>query len=241
LEDFFQAERAAPVVDEAARTAARARLAATVGHAPLGHVAAGSALGGAGKVLAVIALTVGVGAGTVAVLKSSTASKPSHATVQPLPIVGEATQDERPQPMVVTTQDAAEEPRPPREQAVPTSTANPPASRRVATSSESSTKTTDQGSHAQRIRDAWNAIRGDEPRRALSLVTDDERVSPEGVLKEEREAIRVLALAALTRVDEARVAAAAFVEHYPASVHRALVERAVARTHAERAAQGGEQ
>ncbi|NVB76827.1 MAG: hypothetical protein HOV81_00395, partial [Kofleriaceae bacterium] len=72
LASLFAAERAAPVVDAAARTAAKARMVAAVAHVPLGTAgAAGAAttLAGSGKVIAILALTLGVGAGTIALVK----------------------------------------------------------------------------------------------------------------------------------------------------------------------------
>ena len=58
LKDLFAAEKSAPVFDSSIHSVMRARLAAIVGKTPLGHAVAGSVLGGAGKALAIIAITV---------------------------------------------------------------------------------------------------------------------------------------------------------------------------------------
>ena len=70
--------------------------------------------------------------------------------------------------------------------------------------------------------EAWRALATD-PTRALALV---ETAPAAGVLAEEREALRILALAALARGAEARTAADQFLARYPTSFHRARIERA---------------
>jgi hypothetical protein len=54
--------------------------------------------------------------------------------------------------------------------------------------------------------------------RALALVAEHTRRFPNGRLAEEREALRVRALAGAGRTDEARRAASSFAERFPRSV-----------------------
>jgi hypothetical protein len=68
----------------------------------------------------------------------------------------------------------------------------------------------------QRARRALNAQNG---RLALGIVHDLDEQFPNGVLLEERSATRILSLCQLQQVDEARGAAQAFLERYPASVY----------------------
>lgn len=65
LAALFAAERAAPVVVEGAKAIVKAKLAASVAGVPLG--ASASLLGGAGKLISVLALSFGIGAGAIAV------------------------------------------------------------------------------------------------------------------------------------------------------------------------------
>ena len=78
------------------------------------------------------------------------------------------------------------------------------------------------------LRDAWRALSANAPARALELVDIDQRAHPGAPLAEERGALRVIALARLHRAADARAAKVRFVAEYPDSVHRELVERALA-------------
>ncbi len=197
LAALFDAERAAPAASAAARTAMRARLVAAVAHVPLGAAAA-AGLGAAGKTLAVIALAVGVGAGTVAVVKHRDAATPAAVIAAPPP---PATVTVTPLPPPTEAAPAAVEPVP------------PPAKPRAVPS------------QATLVEQAWSEITAGDPARALDLVREDERAHPDGALREEREAIDVVALAKLHRLADARAAAARFADRYPDSVHRALIAR----------------
>jgi outer membrane protein assembly factor BamD (BamD/ComL family) len=66
-----------------------------------------------------------------------------------------------------------------------------------------------------------------DPEQALKLASEDEQLHPDGVLGEERDAVRISALVKLHRMDEARSAASRFIQEYPTSVHRVVVERAM--------------
>ena len=61
------------------------------------------------------------------------------------------------------------------------------------------------------------ALRSGQPARALELFELHERLYPRGVLAEERDAERALALADLGRTVEARAAIAHFLQAHPAS------------------------
>jgi hypothetical protein len=213
LAQLFAAEKAVPVVDAAARAASRARIFAVVTSATLGKAAVASALGGAGKVLAVLALTVATGTGTVALLKSdepAPQARPQPAIVRaPEPPPEPPVADEPP----VVPDIVVAEPPPPAPPRKPVEQPPPPAP-----------------SQAALLKRAWSLLSAGQPDQALALVRDDERLHPDGVLAEEREALAIKALVSLRRTDEARVAVAAFVTRYPSSVHRAQVERALEET-----------
>jgi hypothetical protein len=70
---------------------------------------------------------------------------------------------------------------------------------------------------ARLVHDGVSALRAGQAACALSLLEAHARFYPEGVLAEEREAERALALADLGRVAEARLAAAAFLRRHPTS------------------------
>ena len=71
---------------------------------------------------------------------------------------------------------------------------------------------------ARLVTDGVRARRSGRSACALSLLDAHARVFPDGVLAEERDAERALALAALGRTAEARTAATAFLRKYPASL-----------------------
>jgi hypothetical protein len=71
------------------------------------------------------------------------------------------------------------------------------------------------------------AALGDHPSRALSLAVEGQRHYRDGVLGEELEAIRILALARLGRIGEARRRAARFLDASPHHPMAAQVRRAV--------------
>lgn len=65
---------------------------------------------------------------------------------------------------------------------------------------------------------AERALAANEPNRALESLAEHERRFPEGALREERQAARVLALCELGRTEDARALARRFVTHSPGSV-----------------------
>jgi len=70
---------------------------------------------------------------------------------------------------------------------------------------------------ARLVRDGVRALREGQAACALSLLDAHARYYPEGVLAEEREAERALALADLGRIAEARAAATAFLRKHHGS------------------------
>jgi hypothetical protein len=219
LSELYAAESATPAAAPATRAAVRAKLAASVGMAPLGHAAAAATISAAGKVVVTVAIIAAISGATVAVVLGRGAPQPrQHAG--PSGSVNPAI----PQPFEATPSIAQ-----PRE---PTATAPAPSP-----GSAAPPRSMPRPSRAQHdavsdeptlLRDAWHALSADAPARALELVEIDQRAHPGAPLAEERDALRVIALARLHRARDARAAQARFVEEYPDSVHRELVERAVA-------------
>jgi hypothetical protein len=198
LSSLFAAERAAPPPTTAVRELVRAKLAASIAGAPLG---VGASLG-IGKLVTILALVLG--AGTVAVMKL----RPASATPPP-----------RPPPPVAHVEPwelAHDLPEPPPVVVAPVEPAPPVAKPRPVVIAES-----------ELIGSAWTALSNHEPARALALAQRDEHDHPDGALAEERAAITIVALARLDRANEASAAAAAFSQHYPDSIHRDLVAKAL--------------
>jgi hypothetical protein len=259
LKDLIAAERAAPAPDAAARTAARARLAAAVGHGPPG--AAGAF--GAGKLLAILAVVVA--AGTFAVLhgRGESHARPTAAPVAsptptptPTPTAIASTRPNTRDPQQADERSAAKNTKnaknasplgalgalggqslrssTPATRSTPSttstrSTAEPsPANETPAAPSPPPAEPADAATQAELIRRAWSALAVGEPDRALSIVREDARLHQHGALDEERDAVRIVALARLGRLDEARLAATQFEHDYPTSLHHDLVTRALA-------------
>jgi len=86
----------------------------------------------------------------------------------------------------------------------------------------------DVADEAGLFHDGVAALRSGQPARALELFDLHARLYPRGVLAEEREAERALALADLGRTVEARAAIDRFVRVHPASP---LAARLLARAH----------
>lgn len=207
LAKLIAAERAAPVANHAIRAVVRAKVATTVAGAPLGAAAGAGALG-VGKILAIIAVVVG--AGTVAVVKTRTESPPSRPrVVQAVSHVEPAAKPEpAPAPPVVT------EAPPPRD--VPRSPRPPPPPPKPSIPSQ-----------AELLQQAWSLLSLGEAQHALDLAVKDAQVHADGALSEEREALRIVALAKLGRAGEAADASSAFLAKYPTSVHREVITRAI--------------
>jgi outer membrane protein assembly factor BamD (BamD/ComL family) len=82
-------------------------------------------------------------------------------------------------------------------------------------------------SEAELIAAAWSALSDHDAELALTLARRDEVEHPTGALAEERAALRIVALAHLDRLPEAKASADAFRQKYPNSVHRELVAAAL--------------
>ena len=78
------------------------------------------------------------------------------------------------------------------------------------------------------IERARTALSRGTPLEAIAALDDHGQRFPQGRLREERDALRVMALVRLGRRAEASAAAAAFSRHFPRSLFRPVVEAAVA-------------
>lgn len=279
LAALFAAERAAPVAVEGAKALVKAKLAASVVGVPLG--ASAGLLGAAGKLIGVLALTLGIGAGAIAVsqrggepvevarrsrveipapaealpevaapslaplvaapslapavaapslvpverpprpARRSSISPPGDSTTTSAEAGAVVTESPVPAPIVLPSPAPPVASQPPPAVALPPPPAAPDAVgiAAPATVPESSL-----------LAQAWSALSRRDAARALVLVREGERAYPAGPLSEEREAIRISALAQLHRRDEAHAAAARFLHRYPHSIHRPLVQRALEET-----------
>ena len=225
LADLINAERAAAVAPAAERAAVRTKIAASAGKAALGQAAASAALGGVGKVIAVIAITVAGGAAALVARRHSdtvpppkTSAPAQRAQVAPPP---DATPIASVAESVVTHASPSEAP-PVAAVSRPTRTVT------MAPSAPSPAAATVIPSQPELVRRAWAALKSADAAGALEIVKQDRSEHPEGPLAEERDAIEVLALIELQPGADARAFAAGFLNHYPGSIHRGLIERAVA-------------
>ena len=218
LAGLFAAERSAPAGDGATRANVRARLASVVGLLPAKvAAAAGTAtiLGGTGKIIAVIAISIGAG---VTAVKVARGSEPAHVAAPVIqPAITEETTPASPEQVMQTDErphvTAPEVTAPVQAPAAPAAPAQPPA--------------TPPPSEAKLLKSAWSALASGDPARTLELAREAEHLYPGGVLVEERDALRILALAKLGLVADARAAARAFLVQFPRSVHRARVESVI--------------
>lgn len=236
LAELITAERAAAVAPTAERAAIRAKIAASAGKAALGQAAASTAFGGAGKVIAVIAIMAAGGAAAlIARGRSDIASPPKtsapsqEAQVVPPP---------DPTPIAPVTESVVAAPAAPAAPpvAAPSPQAAPPVavvSRPARTvtvvpSAPSPAAATIIPSQPELVRRAWAALKSADAAGALAIVKQDRTEHPDGPLEEERDAIEVLALIKLQPGADASAVAAGFLDRYPASIHRGLIERAIA-------------
>lgn len=148
-----------------------------------------------------------------------------------------------PEPAVVAPPDAPPsaklEPRAPRNSAMPASAAvaaapapasartSPPALRAVS-SAAPTTADEEPARDAGLLQDARRIMLGD-PARALTLTRDHELAFPESVLVEERQALRLEALARLGRHAEAQHELEGFEQRFPRSIYRRRLQSLLAR------------
>jgi hypothetical protein len=209
VRNLLDAERAVEP-DVSVRAAVRSRLAPTIARASLRAMSI--------KILSVVAVITGVG-GTVAlthsrspvadVIQTPTAS-PKVAPSEPRPTIVAAERS----PIAIASTPRTEAPRPvpvaphitSRHRADPEPVAAPL-------------------SESVLLGRAWHAIADAEPQRALALVEQATSLYPDGSLAEEREVIKIQALAGLDRRAEAHDLATRFLAAHPRSVHRQLVHQ----------------
>jgi hypothetical protein len=212
LAALIAAERAAPTASSAVRIAIRAKVATAVAGAPLGVAATGL---GVGKVIAIVALTVG--AGTAAMVGAK-----AHASHREVARTSAATevQARHVDPPAQLVEEQPEVQPPP-----PAPTVSVQATPAVARSRPVHVAVPSQ---AERIKQAWNALSIGDPSEALVVVDRDAAEHPIGALSEERDAVQIVALARSGRLDDAKRAADAFRSRYPTSIHLDLIARSLA-------------
>jgi len=216
LAGLFAAERSAPAGDSQTRAEVRSRLAAVVTLLPTKAAAATSTaattatiLSGTGKIIAIVAISLGVGLTAVTVTKSSE----SPSAVSPAIPVGPTEQiDVSGAQQVVQSDEGSRQLTPPEQQPVLAETAEATAAK---------------PSEAKLLKRAWAALSSGDAKQTLELTREAERLHPDGALVEEREALRIQAFVKLGLLAEARTAAEQFVVRFPESVHRTRVESAI--------------
>ncbi|HEY4178199.1 MAG TPA: hypothetical protein VGM90_15235 [Kofleriaceae bacterium] len=223
LQALYSAERASNVADLARRASVRAKVAASMGSAPLGAGSAARTALTVAKVLVAVALVVGAGVlatrgGHVA--RSGLASPvPAVASAPPvIPVAIRPAPHEMPAAVAPTMSSSvsAETPR-----LAPTTHVRP---RKVALATPDPTPAQTQ---AELLHAAWLALSHEQPNDALALAQTDAAEHPTGPLVEERLAIQIEALAALHRTTEADALFTRFASLYPGSVHRSRLAQAI--------------
>jgi hypothetical protein len=89
-------------------------------------------------------------------------------------------------------------------------------------------KTSSIADELRKIEEARRALATGKPKDALRLVAEYRRAYPKAALREEADVIRIAALDASGRRNEARAEARVFLSAHPKSPHRARLERIVA-------------
>lgn len=215
LAGLFAAERAAPAGDPEMRTKVRSRLAAAVALLPgKAAAAAGGAtlLGGSGKIIAILAISIGGGITAATVAKRS---EPSYAASPAIQLVTAESVEPSPARLQLVQSDDGQRPAP-EPDVVPVAPENVAAAVPALPPSE-----------AKLLKRAWSALSSGDAKQTLELTREVERLHPGGALVEEREALRIQALVKLGLLADARTAARQFVVQFPRSVHRTHVESAI--------------
>lgn len=210
LAKLIAAERAAPVASQAVRALVKAKLTASIAGAPLGAAAAGATAAGVGKILATIALVVG--AGTVAVVKTTQHHAAPVPHREPPPVARAVAP-----PAAI---EVAPDPAPPR--AVDVRAPVTPSARPTKVS-----KPVPVPSQVDLLQQAWAELSRGDAAKAYELATQDASVHADGPLAEERDALLILSLTKLGHRDEAAAANERFATKYPASIHRDAIARAL--------------
>ncbi len=202
----------------------------TVGAAGTGTAAAGAAgtasaiakpvTLAAGKLAALLATTFAIGAGTGAAVDRATTRGGDGAAPRDVPSAA-ATARPRPSPPAPPPSLAPDAPAPPPSVAPPATSAAP------AAPTTSSDRKGDLARERALIDAARSGLAHDNPSAALDAVRRHAEAFPRGQLSEERDAIRVLALASSGRREEATRAAATFRARYPQSLFSAQITAAL--------------
>jgi hypothetical protein len=243
LEQLIASETRAPVTSHAAQAAVRAKLDKTLGIAAAttttiatakvasANAATAATAGGVAVKTAVALKVVGVvlAVGTVATTVVVT-REPAHRA--PAPIV-----ERTPRPAPVPQPSLRVEPidDAPTEDVTPEPIVAPPASEpprkraKLAASPPLQRVEAPARSQSQLLADASRALSLGDAAHALELLDEDTQLHREGPLGEERDALRISALAALGRTSEARDVARRLLATYPNSIHRRLAERVLAK------------
>ncbi|MFO0642061.1 MAG: hypothetical protein U0183_22745 [Polyangiaceae bacterium] len=181
-------------------------------------VAAASGAGGLVKIVGGFALllSLGVGAGVLVTTRPAPPAAPSAAEVTSSPLTSSPSSPSSPSeppPTVVASVDVSPPPPEPVETKPPAKPSQPPNVR----PGPSATGEGSLGAETRLVRDATSALQRGDGAAALAALDEHARKYPQGVLSEERDAQRVLALCALGRVAEAKSGAARFVVRHPSS------------------------
>lgn len=237
LDELLDAERRAPGPSSAQQARVRAAIATTVAAAAVtgaavattGSVASSTtaATVGAGSAAGMTGFGFGSGAVVVAALAATVGGGVLVSRYEPAPAVVDVVTvtPPAPPPGLVVPPEApvapASVPAPPPPVLKPAS--RPTTAVVVAQASPDPLLLAAERDHLARVRTAMNA---GELETALQLLQVHVVSWPQGQLVEEREALTVLCLARLGRVDSARDAARAFVKRWPQSLFRNAIEQA---------------
>ena len=230
LRALVAAEQDAPIAGESERRAIAVRVATTLGITmAAARTASAAGSGAAASVgatsiamkLVALAMVVGVAGGAAVIVERHTREARAQRVTAASAVVErarpEAKLEPQPEPKPQLQLQAQPQPQrqpepkpPPRAEARPTP-------QRAAPSDSSAL-----------LASALAALQRDDGTRALALIARDERENPSSALAEERDALRIDALLQLGRTGDARGAAEEFAAHYPHTMHRDLLERALA-------------
>ena len=199
---------------------ARDRLARSIGIAPTPSGAGG----GGGTTLPAVAkvgIALGVlGAGAV-IWWATHRAPPAAPTAPPPPPSTLVVEAPAPPPPIDTA--------PPPSAAPSASTATVTPIHAVTTAAPAKSVEAPKPDEATLFRNAGDALRAGNAARALELGDEQASRFPDGTFAQEREVLRIDALAALGRNDEARDHARSFLAQHPESAHRPRLERMLAK------------
>jgi hypothetical protein len=181
-----------------------------------------------------LATTVGQPVAATTIVASSKPLWIAAAAIAAIAGIWWATRDDKPNasraPVIETAPPLAPEPSAPELPAEPAAEpqAPPPTApaQTVAPAPAPGKRVAPAPSQTELLAKAWQALTT-SPTETLRLVELDLRLHPRGALVEERDALRIQALAALGRRADARELATRFLDQHPRSVHRKAVERSL--------------